>query len=96
MSKIGHPAVSPVVGVPDSLQRCDHSDKIPHPGTYPFIIEPIITSKCLSKVLMNRGSNLNIMYVETLDDLGIARPTLRPISASFHTIILGHQSYPLG
>jgi hypothetical protein len=44
---------------------------------------------------MDGGSSLNIMYVETLDGLGIACSTLRPSSALFHDIIPGHQAYPL-
>lgn len=50
----------------------------------------MVGSKHLSKVLMDGGSSLNIMYVETFDGLGIARSALRPSLASFHGIILGH------
>jgi hypothetical protein len=35
-------------------------------------------TKRLSKVHMNGGSKLNIMYVETFDSLGIARTELQP------------------
>lgn len=54
----------------------DHPDRILHPGTYPLIIKPIVGSKHLSKVVMDGRSGLNIMYIETFDDLGIARSTL--------------------
>jgi hypothetical protein len=33
----------------------DHPDRIPHPRTYPFIVEPIVGSKRLSKVLIEGG-----------------------------------------
>lgn len=33
-------------------------------------------SKCLSKLLMDGGSGLNIMYINTFDGLAIARSTL--------------------
>jgi hypothetical protein len=59
------------------------------------MVEPIMGSKCLSKVLMDGGSDLNIMYVETFDDLGITHSSLRPNSVPFHDIIFGHQAYPL-
>ena len=52
-------------------------------------------SKRLSKVLMDRGRDLNIMYIETLDGLGIARSALRPSTAPFHGVIPGNQAYPL-
>jgi hypothetical protein len=46
-------------------------------------------------VLMDGRSGINIMYVQTLDGLGITRSVLCPSLASFHAIILGHQAYPL-
>lgn len=73
----------------------DHPDMTPHPGTYPLVTEPIVGSKRLSKVLMDGGSDLNIIYIETFDDLRIARSMLCPSSTPFHDIILGHQAYPL-
>jgi hypothetical protein len=77
------------------FDRCDHPDRIPHSGTYPIILEPIIGSKCLPKVLMDGGSSVNILYIETFDDLGITCSVLRPDAASFHNIVPDHQSYLL-
>ena len=37
------------------------------------MVDPIIGTKRLTKVLMDGGSGLNIMYVETLDAMGIDR-----------------------
>jgi hypothetical protein len=42
-----------------------------------------------------RGSNLNIMHIETFDGLGIACSALRPSSAPFHGVVPGHQAYSL-
>jgi hypothetical protein len=56
-----------------TFDRSDHPDSIPHLGQYPLVVDPIIDKKCLSKVLMNGGSSLNIMYVEMLDAMGINR-----------------------
>lgn len=69
---------------------------IPHPETYPLIVEPIVGSKHFTTVLMDGGSGLNIMYIETFDGLGTASSALRPSSVLFHGVILGHQAYPLG
>jgi hypothetical protein len=55
-----------------------------------------MASKRLTKVLMDGGRGLNIMYIETFDSLGITRSALHPSSTSLHGIILGHQAYPLG
>ena len=37
------------------------------------MVNSIIVTKRLSKVLMDGGSGLNIMYVKTLDAMGITR-----------------------
>ncbi|XP_066323176.1 uncharacterized protein [Miscanthus floridulus] len=52
--------------------------------------------KRLTKVLMDRGSGLNIMYVEMLDAMGIDRVRIWPTGAPFHGIMPGKQAMPLG
>jgi hypothetical protein len=54
----------------------DHPDYIPNPGVYPLVVDPIITNTHLTKVLMDEGSNLNIINTQTLDLLGIKRTQL--------------------
>ena len=49
-----------------------------------------------TKVLMDGGSGLNVMYGETLNAMGIDRSRVRPIGAPFHGIVLGKQAVPLG
>ena len=65
-------------------------------GRYPLVIDPIVRKKCLTKVLMDGGSGLNILYIDTLNAMRIPRPELRPVSSPFHCLILGTQAYPLG
>jgi hypothetical protein len=72
-----------------TFDRYDHPDSIPHPGRYPLVVDPIIDKKRLSKVLMDGGSGLNIIYVETLDAMGIDLSRIRPTGAPFHGIVLG-------
>ena len=47
-------------------------------------------------MLRDRGSGLNILYVDTLDAMRISRSELRPMGSPFHGVILGAQAYPLG
>jgi hypothetical protein len=47
-----------------TFDRDDHPDYVPNPGVYPLIVDPIIVNTCLTKVLMDRGSNLNIIYTK--------------------------------
>ena len=37
------------------------------------MVDPIVDMKRLTKLLMDGGSGLNIMYAETLDAMGIDR-----------------------
>ena len=60
------------------------------------MIDPIISMKWPTKVLMDGGSGLNIMYAETLDAMGINRSRVRPTGAPFHGIVPGKQAVPLG
>jgi hypothetical protein len=62
---------------------------------YLLVVEPIVGTKRLSKVLMDGGSDINIMYIETFDVLGITSSALCPSSTSSHGVILAHQAYPL-
>ena len=83
------PAFLKWLGSPITFDRSDHLDSVAHPGRYPLVVDPIISMKRLSKVLMDRGSGLNIMYAETLDAMGIDRARIRPTRAPFHSIVPG-------
>jgi hypothetical protein len=58
-------------------------------GWYLLVVDPIIGTKWLTKVLMDGGSSLNIMYAETLDAMGIDRSRIWLIRAPFHGIMPG-------
>ena len=49
----------------------DHPSHVARPRRYPLVIDPIIRKKRLTKVLMDGGSGLNILYVDTLDAMRI-------------------------
>ena len=75
-------AMPPFLRWPESaitFDRTDHSDTIPHPGRYPLVVDPIDSPKWLTKVLMDGGSGLNIMYAKTLDEMGVDQTNLHPI-----------------
>jgi hypothetical protein len=74
----------------------DHPDCVPHPGRYPLVVSPIVGTTRLTKVLMGRGSGLNILYATTLDKMGIPRSSLCPSKALFYGIVLGKEAAPLG
>ena len=74
---------------PITFDQRDHPSHITRPGCYPLVVDPIVCKKHLNKVLMDRGSGLNILYVDTLDAMRILRSELRLVSAPFHSVILG-------
>ena len=73
-----------------SFDRTDHPDTIPHLGRYPLVVDPIVSPKRLTKVLMDGGSGLNIMYAKTLDEMGVDR-TSCPAGKPCHW---GKSTYP--
>ena len=60
------------------------------------MVDLIVGMKRLTKVLMDGGSSLNILYIDTLDAMRIPRSKLRPVGSPFHGVIPGAQAYPLG
>ena len=60
------------------------------------MVGPILGTKRLTMVLMDGGSDLNIMYTEMLNTMGIDQARIRPIGVPFHGIVLGKQAVPLG
>jgi hypothetical protein len=59
-----------------TFDRDDHPDYVPNPRVYPLVVDPIIANTRLTKVLMDGGNSLNIIYAQTLDLLGIKRTQL--------------------
>lgn len=62
---------------PITFDQRDHPSHVARPSCYPLVIDPIIYKKRLTKVLMDGGSGLNILYVDTLDAMHIPRSELR-------------------
>jgi hypothetical protein len=79
-----------------TFDRKDHLDHILQPGHFPLIVGPIIGKTCLSCVLMNGGSGLNLLYAETYNVMGPLQAVIRPSGASLHGVIPGLQAIPLG
>jgi len=78
------------------FDRQDHPDRIPNPGSYPLIVDPIVAETRLTKVLMDGGSGLNILYAETLALMEISKSRLRNDTTPFHGVVPGHRAHPLG
>jgi hypothetical protein len=81
---------------PITFDLGDHLDCVPSPGKYPLVVDPVIGNVRLTKVLMDGGSSLNIIYAETLGRLHIDLSSIRTGATPFHGIIPGKRVQPLG
>jgi hypothetical protein len=74
----------------------DHPNRIPNPGQYPLVVDLVIGNSRFSKVLMDRGSSVNILYAHTLRLMRIGLDQLRPSTTPFHGVASGKRVQPLG
>jgi hypothetical protein len=72
-----------------TFSREDHPNRIPNPGQYPLVVDPVMGNTRFSKVLMDGGSSLNILYAHTLQLMGIGLDQLRPSTTPFHGVTSG-------
>jgi hypothetical protein len=81
---------------PITFDQGDHPDCVLSPGRYPLVVDPVIGNARLTKVLMDGGSSLNIIYAETLGLVGVDLSMIRAGAAPFHGIVPGKRVLPLG
>jgi hypothetical protein len=81
---------------PITFDQGDHPDCVSSPGKYPLVVDPVIGNNRLTKVLMDGGSSLNIIYAKTLGLLEIDMSMIRAGAAPFHGIIPEKRVLPLG
>jgi hypothetical protein len=81
---------------PTTFDQGDHPDCVLSPGRYPLVVDPVIGNARLTKVLMDGGSSLNIIYAETLGLLEIDLSTIRAGAAPFHGIVPRKRVLPFG
>jgi hypothetical protein len=61
-----------------------------------MVVNPLIQGYEFSKCLMDGGNSLNIMYVETLTKLGLAKTQLHHSAITFYGVVPGRQAKSLG
>ncbi|XP_062201777.1 uncharacterized protein LOC133904322 [Phragmites australis] len=81
--------------VPLTFSQADHPTCVQHPSRYPIVVEPTVQNIRLGRVLVDTGSSVNLLFVDTLDALHISRSSLRP-SPPFFEITPGTSAKPLG
>jgi hypothetical protein len=81
--------------VPVQWSHEDHPEHIPD-EYYAMVVNPLIQGYEFSKCLMDGGSSLNIMYMETLTKLGLTKTQLRHSDVTFYGVVHGCQAKSLG
>src|SRR3954469_10769867 len=80
--------------------REDHPSIMPNPGTYPLVVDALFAApkfSCLfSRVLIDGGSTINILYRDTLVKLGLTEKDLERSRTTFHGIVPGLSCTPMG
>ena len=76
--------------------RADHPKHVPCPGHFALVVDPQVGRYRLSKVLMDGGSGINLIYADTLTRMKIPTNNLQPTETTFHGIIPGRPARPLG
>jgi hypothetical protein len=94
--KVAAPVYLDLSDKPITFDQGDHPNCVPSPGKYPLVVDPVIGNTRLTKVLMDGGSSLNIIYAKTLGLLEIDLSTIWAGAAPFHGIIPGKRVLPLG
>jgi hypothetical protein len=78
----------------------DHPPLMPSPGEYALVLDPVVcfdTHTCrFSRVLIDGGSNINLLYRSSIEKVGIPIAQLKSSRLTFHGIVPGHSCTPYG
>jgi hypothetical protein len=83
--------------VPISFSRDDQWTSFSEPGKFPLILYLVMASSQLTRVLIDGGSGLNLLFTSTLKkmELDISK-MLTSSRAPFYSIVPGNATTPLG
>jgi hypothetical protein len=69
---------------------------VPRPGHAALVLEAQIGGFNMSKVFMDGGSGLNLLFASTMKEIGMTIDMLQEFDTGFHGIIPTLPAYPLG
>ena len=70
--------------------------RVDNPGQLALVVDPQVGGYKFTKVLMDGGSSINILYYETFRRMGLTDKDLRPSITVFHGVVPGKSAYPVG
>ena len=90
------PKFNPWSACPITFDRRDHPTSIRHGGSVALVLDPIINGYHLTRVLMDGGSSLNLIYQDTVREMGIDPSRIKPSSTTFKGAIPGVEARSIG
>jgi hypothetical protein len=81
---------------PITFSRADHWVHILDPGSYPLVVKPIVEGALLPQTLIDGGSGLNVIFVDTLKKMDFDFKRLTECDEPFFGIVPGKAAYPMG
>ena len=83
------PKLNPWSACPITFDHRDHPTSIRHGGSAALVLDPIINGYHLTRVLMDGGSSLNLIYQDTIRKMGIDPSRISQSNTTFKGVILG-------
>ena len=90
------PKFNPWSSCPITFDRRDHPTSIRHGGFAALVLDPIIDGFHLTRGLMDGGSNLNLLYQDTVHKMGIDPSRIKPTKTTFKGVIPGVEAHCTG
>ena len=81
---------------PITFDRRDHPTSIRHGGSTALVHDPIIDGFHLTRVLMDGGSSLNLLYQDTVCKIGVDPSRIKPTKTTFKGVIPGVEACCIG
>ena len=79
-----------------TFDRRDHPTSIRHGGSAALVLDPIIDGYHLTRVLMDGGNSLNLIYQDTVRKMGIDPSRIKPSNTTFKGVIPGVEAHRTG
>src|SRR3954464_9724258 len=83
------PKFNPWSSCPLTFDRRDHPTSIRHGGFAALVLDPIVDGFHFTRVLMDGGSSLNLLYQDTVRKMGIDPSRIKPTRTTFKGVIPG-------
>ena len=90
------PKFNPWLACPITFDRGDHATSIRHEGLAALVLDPIINGYHLTRVFMDGGSGLNLIYQDIVRKMGIDPTKISHRTTTFKGVIPGLEAHYTG